>query len=167
MVVHCKVGKVSASSSFPFFFLLSLISRAKSQPILLPTPFVVSSPVVSFQHHSDTDKSPIFTCIFHFPYVAGYLTSLPASQTHNFDVKVSLLKIELLIFSSNSHLLAITVDNATIFLDSLDFKFHGPFNSLLHHLITAQAAIKLYQYFSMVSPISSLSFPILPLTFFV
>lgn len=42
-------------------------------------------------------------------------------------------KIELLIFSSKSHLLAITVDNTTIFLNSLDFKFHGPFNSFLHH----------------------------------
>lgn len=146
---------------FPLFFLLlSLSSSAKSQPV---TPFPVSSPALSFQHHFDTDELPIFPCIFHFPYIASYLTSFPASQTHNFDVKVSLLKIELLIFSSNSHLLAITVDNTTIFLDSLDFKFHGLFSSFLHHPITAETVIKSYQYVSMVSPVSTLSFPIVPL----
>lgn len=56
------------SLALPF----SLISSAKSQPVHLPTPFSVSSPLLSFQHHFDTDESPIFTCIFHFPYVAGY-----------------------------------------------------------------------------------------------
>lgn len=112
---------------FPPFAVTAL--QCKPQALLLPT----FSPALSCQHHFDNDGSPIFTCISHFPYVAGCLTSLPASQTHNFDVKVSLLKIELLIISSNSHLLAITVDNTTMCLNSLDFKFHGPFNSFLHH----------------------------------
>lgn len=146
-----------------FLFLFAFINlQCKISPSPLLCSFLSKFTCPQLPHHSDTDESPIFTCIFHFPCVAGYLTSLPASQIHNSDVKVSLLKIELLIFSSNFHLLAITADNTTLFLNSLDFKFHGPFNSFLHHLITAQAIIKSYQYFS-VSPIPTLSFPPLPL----
>lgn len=86
MVVPSRTWQVSVSFSL---LLLSLLSTAKSQPLLIPIPF---SPALSFQHYFDTDGSPIFTCISHFPQIADCLTSLPTSQTHNFDVKVSLLK---------------------------------------------------------------------------
>lgn len=142
--------------SFLFLPLASMDIQWKiSTSLLLPTPASAGSPALSLQHHSDTDESPIFTCIFHFPYIAGYLPSLPASQTHNFDVKVSLLKIELLIFPSNSPLLATSADNITIFLDSRDFKFHGPFNSFRHPLITAQTVTVLLYDISNMHPVLS------------
>lgn len=68
VVVHCRIWQIGASF---FFLLLPSISCARAQPLLLPTPFSVSPPVLSCQHHFNTDESPDFTCLFHFPYVAA------------------------------------------------------------------------------------------------
>lgn len=65
--VHGRTWNIEV---FFFFLFLPLISSGKSQPaLLLPTPVSAGSPALSFQHHFDTDESPIFTRISHFPYV--------------------------------------------------------------------------------------------------